>query len=96
MDKKIKAIKISTVIVSVIMFVCIIILAFQFIKIANLKEKTKSLETYKENLIKDITTYDSANAYYNNNREEFLEDYAREVLGWGNGDDTWYSSQPSK
>jgi len=95
MDKKVKAIKISTIIISIIMFICIIVLTFQFIKIANLKEKTKNLESYKESLIKDINTYDSANAYYNNNRDEFLEDYAREVLGWGNGDDTWYTSKTS-
>lgn len=74
------------------MFISIIVLVFQFIKIANLKQKTENLETYKQELVQQINEYDSANAYYSNNRTEYLENYAREVLGWGKADDTWYTS----
>ena len=77
------------------MFVSIIILAFQFVKIANLKEKANNLATYKSELINQINDYNETNAYYNNNRTEYLENYAREVLGWGvfeDSNDKWYTN----
>lgn len=95
MDKKTKIIKISTILTCIVMFISIIILTFQFVKIANLREKSRNLETYKSELIQDITTYDSANTYYNN-RTEYLENYAREVLGWGQENDIWYTSPVQK
>jgi len=91
MEKKIKGIKIATILTCIIMFISIIILALQFIKIANLKEKTISLENRRDELITQINEYDTANSYYNNNRNEYLENYAREVLGWGIDGDTWYT-----
>ena len=93
MEKKIKGIKIATVLICIIMFVSIIVLALQFIKIANLREKSNNLESYKEELITQINDYDVTNSYYNNNRTEYLENYAREVLGWGQSGDTWYTAK---
>ena len=74
------------------MFILLIILAFQLIKIANLKAKSNNLNNYKTELVTEINNYNSTNTYYNNNREEYLENYAREVLGWGEQDETWYTS----
>ncbi|MGN0961180.1 MAG: hypothetical protein ACI4PF_03145 [Christensenellales bacterium] len=91
MEKKIKAIKITTIITCIVMFACILVLTFQFIKIGNLKEKTNNLEAYRNELIQEINTYDTTNDYYNNNRTEYLEGYAREVLGWGLSGETWYT-----
>ena len=90
MEKKVKTIKIVTAITFVVMFICIIVLALQFVKIANLKEKNQSLNSYKQELINEISNYNSANSYYDNNQSEYLENYAREVLGWGKADETWY------
>lgn len=95
MDKKIKAIKITTILSCIIIFACVIILTFQFIKIANLREKTEYLESYKQELVEQINTYDATNSYYNNNRTEYLENYAREVLGWSTDGDTWYVYKPN-
>lgn len=92
MDKKIKAVKITTIITCIAIFTCVVILTFQFIKIANLKEKTNNLNSYKTELVNEINTYNSANNYYNNNRTEYLESYAREVLGWGLDNETWYTA----
>ena len=77
------------------MFVCIILLTFQFIKIANLNEKEEHLTSYREQLVQEINNYNTSNDYYTNNRTEYLENYARESLGWGQKDDTWYSSKPT-
>lgn len=90
MEKNLKAIKITTIVACVIIFACIIVLTIQFIKIGNLKEKNRNLETYRAELMADINDFDTANDYYNNNRTEYLESYAREVLGWGANGETWY------
>lgn len=91
MEKNIKAIKIITIITVVIMFVCIIILTCQLFKINNLKEKNQQLQTHKEQLIEDIYNYNTTNSYYGNNRQEYLENYAREMLGWGESGEVWYT-----
>jgi len=91
MEKHIKAIKITTIISIIIMFVCIIILACQLFKINNLKEKNTQLQTQKEQLIEEIYNYNTTNSYYGNNRQEYLENYAREMLGWGESDEIWYT-----
>ena len=93
MDKKTKAIKITTIISIIIMFACIIVLACQLIKIGTLKEKNKELSAYKEQLLEEIYNYNSTNAYYGNNRQEYLENYARESLSWGQTGETWYTKK---
>lgn len=91
MEKKIKAIKFTTVLICSLLFLCIITLTFQFVKITNLKQKSSNLTSYRSELIDQINTYDATNSYYNNNRTEYLESYAREVLGWGLDNETWYT-----
>ena len=90
MEKQVKIIKITTIISIIVMFVCIIILACQLVNINNLKEKNKSLQAQKEALMEEIYEYNTYNEYYGNNRQEFLEKYARENLGWGKDGETWY------
>ena len=93
MDKQVKIIKITTIISIILMFACIIILTCQLIKINTLKEKTSALEQQKDILIEQIYDYNSTNSCYNNNREEYLENYAREMLGWGEKDEIWYTKK---
>ena len=82
MDKKVKSIKIITIISVVIMFACIIILTCQLIKIGTLKEKNKDLSTYKEALLEEIYNYNSTNSYYGNNRQEFLKNCSNNFFGF--------------
>ena len=90
MEKREKIIKISTIISIIIVFVCIIVLTCQLIKIGNLKEKNKELSARKDQLIEEIYNYNSTNAYYGNNRQEFLENYARENLTYGKNGEVWF------
>ena len=90
MEKQVKIIKIITIISIILMFACIIILTCQLININNLKEKRNDLEIKKEQLVEEIYNYNTTSAYYGNNRQEYLENYAREMLGWGEKDETWY------
>lgn len=76
-------VKIITIITTIVMFVCIIILSCQLVKLANFRTQENKLENEKQTLINEIYNYNTANDYYNNNRSEFLEEYARENLTWG-------------
>ena len=91
MEKQVKTIKIITILSIIVMFVCIIILTCQLIKIGNLKEQNKELTYQKEQLLDDIYNYNTSNAYYGNNRQEFLENYARESMFYGKDGEVWYT-----
>ncbi len=91
MKDKVKVIKITTIITTIVMFVCIIILSCQFVKLANFKSQENKLAEEKQALINEIYNYNTANDYYNNSRSEFLEEYARENLTWGTQKETWYT-----
>lgn len=93
MKDKVKAIKITTIITTIIMFACIIILACQFIKLSNFKSQENKLASEKQTLINEIYNYNTASDYYNNSRSEFLEEYARESLTWGTSGETWYTGK---
>lgn len=91
MDKKTKAVKLITVLIIVAMSIATIVLTCQIIKIANLKSKEKKLISERDYLMTEIYNYNTANTYYDNNREEYLENYAREMLGWGENGEIWYT-----
>jgi len=90
-NNKAKIVRITTIVTIVIMFVCIIVLACQFVKIGNYKEQTSNLEAEKQALIEQIYNFNTSNSYYDNNRSEFLEEYAREHLTWGTSNEVWYT-----
>ena len=75
------------------MCISIIILACQIVKIANLKTKEKTLTTERDYLLSEIYNYNTANSYYETNRDEYLENYARDVLGWGESGEKWYTKE---
>jgi len=93
MDKKVKMFKLFTCITIIVMFICIIILSFQLVKIANLKSQEKELMIRKEQLIEEIYNYNTTNGYYSNNRAEYLDEYAREILNWSDGNEIWYTNK---
>ena len=90
MKNSAKTVKIITIVTIALIFICAIILSCQFVKISNMKATEKQYQTKKEQLIQEIYNYNTTNSYYNNNRSEFLEDYAREQLVWGTQDEIWY------
>jgi cell division protein FtsB len=76
-----KVVKLISIVCAALMFILTCILVFQLVKISNLKTKEKDLSTTLANLEKEIGDYTNENNYIQSN--EYLEDYAREVLGWG-------------
>lgn len=80
-QKNVKIAKILTISVATVMFLLCVVLVFQFVKISNLKQHQKELSSRLTELEKSILHYDSENSYLESS--DFIEDYAREVLGYG-------------
>lgn len=85
-EKQEKLVKIITATVVSVVVLLSIILVYQFISIANLRNKEQTLNTQLETLEEDIYNYSQENAYLQS--PEFFEDYAREVLGWQKTNET--------
>lgn len=88
-ERKIRS-KIATLTVFAVLLVFILIglLVFQYVKYwrltaqsLELNRQLETLKTERQDLEKEVD-YKSS--------EEFIEDYAREVLGWGREDETYY------
>ena len=79
--QKQNAIKWISIVCAVLIFVLTIVLIFEFVKINQLKRSEQSLLNSVQQLEKNIIDYTNTNNYLNS--EEFVEDYARENLGWG-------------
>lgn len=86
--KKEKTVKLISVICAILMFALICVLVFQFVKIGNLKKKEKELNNHLNSLEQQIIDYTNENNYLQSN--EYLEDYAREVLGWGKENEMYF------
>ncbi len=79
--KKLNVVKLISVICAILFFALVIILIVEFINIANLNNKEKALQKRLSDVEQSIVNVTNQNNYLNSS--EYLEDYAREVLGWG-------------
>lgn len=79
--KKFNAVKLISIICAVLFFALTIILIVEFVNIANLNNKEKALQARLSDVEQSIVNVTNQNNYLNSS--EYLEDYAREVLGWG-------------
>ncbi len=87
-----KGAKILTIVISCVIFVCVCVLLFEFIRIANLKNTKHKLQDNLNAMQQEIYDYTQMNSYYSD-RETYLEEYAREVLNWGKADRTYYTAK---
>lgn len=92
-----QTVKLISTIVVCITAVLFVVLLFQFAKIVSLKTKQRHLKTTIEQTQKQITEYDELLDYIQFNdgeySQEFLENYAREVYGWGKAGRTYYTNK---
>ena len=84
-----KTVKIISVICAVLSFALVCVLIFQLAKIGNLQKKEEELNKHLNALEQQIVEYTNENNYIKSN--EYLEDYAREVLGWGKENEMYFS-----
>lgn len=91
------SIKVVSTILICVLVLLVAILIVQFANIVALKNKERKLEaTYKQNQ-QQIEEYDELLDYINYSNgeynQDFLENYAREVYGWGKANKTYYTSE---
>lgn len=79
---------IFTVLSVVIIFGMVIGLIFQYAYFWSLKSKQDELNKTLEELQRQHSLYQTEYEYKSS--EDFIEDYAREVLGWGKEGSTYY------
>lgn len=87
-----RKVKIITVITIIIAFILACILIFQFARLATLNTRKRALEKSYQNLQESIETYSSELNYYKN-REQYLQDYAHEILNWAKNGETIYKAK---
>lgn len=81
--------KITMTIIILLIVICFFVLLYEFVKISNLKSKNADLNRSYKNLQQQYADLDSELNYVGDpddpysNYNNFLEDYAREVLNWG-------------
>lgn len=83
-----KVVKLISIICAIVMFALICVLIFQFTRISNLKNKENQLKGHLSSLEQQIVDYTNENNYLQS--KEYLEDYAREVLGWGKENEMYF------
>lgn len=83
-----KTVKWISVICAVLSFALVCVLIFQLVRISNLKQKEKQLSDTLSQLETNIVDYTNESNYLRSS--EYLEDYAREVLGWGKNNEMYF------
>lgn len=86
--KKANVVKIISIVCAVLVFALISVLIYEFVNIANLKSKEKALSLRLNQVEQSIIETTNQNNYLTSS--EYLEDYAREVLGWGKNGEVIY------
>ena len=87
--KNTKSVKIFSAIIVVVISITLIVLVFEFMKINTLKNRKNQLNKSLTNLEQQIENYsDIINKYQN--RENYVEEYARDVLNLVDKDEIWY------
>ena len=93
---KSNSMKIISIIVILVIAICFFVLMYEFVKISNLKSKNKQLEKVSSSLQQEYADLDSKTNYVGDptnpysNYQNYLEDYAREVLNWGKEGHTYF------
>ena len=89
------AMKIWSTIIICMMVLLLVILIVQFTNIINMKNKQKKLELAYKETQEQIQEYDELIDYINYSdgeyNQDFLENYAREVYGWGKANRKYYT-----
>ena len=87
--KSVKSVKIFSIIVVLVISISFLVLIFQFLKINTLKQRRNELERSLTNLEEQIEEYNGIINKYDN-RDEYIEEYARDVLNLVDKDEIWY------
>jgi cell division protein FtsB len=76
-------IKLATALAVVVFAVLLVGLTYQYFSLNNLEDTQNSLNNELDNLVEVRQGYEQEYNYIENNYNDYIEDYVREVLGWG-------------
>lgn len=79
---------ITTVIAVLLVFTLLVILVFQYVSFWNLKNKEYALNQQLQQLQDEKALYEAEYEYKSS--DAYIEDYAREVLGYGKNGSKYY------
>ena len=76
-------VKLGTVLAVVVFAVLLVLLTFQYVSLNNLQRDESALTEQLNSLEEVYQNYEEQYDYIYNNEAQYVEDYVREVLGWG-------------
>lgn len=85
-------VKLATIFAVTLVMAMLVMLVFQYVSLNNLKTDEQALNNQLNQLVESRQNYETELAYMENNQAEFIEDYVREVLGWGRENEIQFTS----
>ncbi|MGD9901659.1 MAG: hypothetical protein AB7S44_03895 [Spirochaetales bacterium] len=76
-------VRVGTIVAIVVLAVLVIVLTFQYVSLKTLERNETLLTEQLASLEQVYENYQDEYDYIYNNQTQYVEDYAREVLGWG-------------
>jgi cell division protein FtsB len=86
-------VKLATALAVVLFVTLLVLLTVQYVKINQLENTQAKLNTELTALMEARQNYESEYTYIENNYNEYVEDYVREVLGWGRENEIKFQSE---
>jgi len=86
-------VKLATALAVIVFIVMLVGLTFQYARINNLERTQNELATELNNLVEVRENYETEYDYIESHYNEYIEDYAREVLGWGRDGEIAFQSE---
>lgn len=86
-------VKLATVVAVMLFVTLLVLLTFQYVKINNLENTQAQLNAELASLVEARENYENEYTYIENNYNEYVEDYVREVLGWGRENEIKFQSE---
>lgn len=85
-------VKLATVFAVTLIMVMLGLLTFQYISINKLSDDEAMLNAQLQELVEQRQSFESEYSYMYNNQTEFVEEYVRQVLGWGREGDIKFTT----
>jgi cell division protein FtsB len=86
-------VKFATVFAVVLFAFLFVLLVFQYVKIHELETVQNRLSNELNQIVQERESYESELDYIQNNYNSYVEDYVREVLGWGRQNEIKFESE---
>ena len=86
-------VKLLTALAVIVFAVLLVLLTFQYVSLNNLERTEQVLATELNTLVETRENYEAEYEYIENHYNDYIEDYVREVLGWGRENEIQFQSE---